>query len=246
MRIPTSKKLITACLTNDEICRDNLERLSKALIYITKVYYGLNPDNRLDDVYRLAIQTICEKHPTLKFTELNLAYSERTIEKRQGVALTKDEIMQPIEDMIHKKQNILSIAEKHKQEFEEAQKSKREADEFKKGAMQSYIDSLGTGEFQGTLFEAGAIMECFSDLFTDQEKIDMNKLAIEDYKKAVMDFGTDRCMFKGKMIAEVPKGFGYYRNEKPKRDWHYFLALRVVNAALNRGINGNGYLLIQD
>ena len=244
MRIPTSKKLITACLTNDEICRDNLERLSKALIYITKVYYGLNPDNRLDDVYRLAIQTICEKYPTLKFTELNLAYSERTIEKRQGVALTKDEIMQPIEDMMHKKQNILSIAEKHKQEFEEAQKSKREAEEFKKKAMQSYIDSLGTGEFKGTLFEASAIMECFSDLFTVKEKIEMNNLAEQDYNKAVMDFKTDRCMFKDMFYPEVPKGLGHYRNGKEKQDWHYFLALRVVNAALNRGING--YLVIQD
>ena len=231
MRIPTSKKLITACLTNDEICRDNLERLSKALIYITKVYYGLNPDNKLDDVFRLTIQTICEKHPTLKFTELNLAYSERTIEKRQGVALTKDEIMQPIEDMMHKKQNILSIAEKHKQEFEEAQKSKREADEFKKGAMRLYIHDIEQGNktYSGTAFQANTFARNFADLFDDDQKKDMWIESQREYKGLNYQYQENANAFK-----------------QPPAPAEKLYALRMVNAALNRGVNGNGYLLIED
>lgn len=189
----------------------------------------MNPDNRLDDVYRLAIQTICEKYPTLKFTELNLAYSERTIEKRQGVALTKDEIMQPIEDMMHKKQNILSIEKKHKQEFEEAQKSKREAEQFKREAMRLYVSDLeqGNKSYSGTAFQANSFARAFADLFDDNQKKDMWTEAQREYKELNYQYKENANAF----IQPPPPAEKLY-------------ALRMVNAALNRGVNG--YLIIED
>lgn len=158
-------------MTNEEFCKDNLTRLTNALFHITKVYYGLTPENLPEDLFRLVIQTICEKHPTLKFTELNLAYSERTIEKRQGVSLTRDEIMQPIEDMTRKKGLILSVSEQEKRKLEEKESEQQEKQRFKEESYALYIDCLNNKkEWSGTPFQAASFADNFKELFTREEK----------------------------------------------------------------------------
>ena len=226
-----SKKLITAFLTNEEFCKDNLTRLTNALFHITKVYYGLNPENLPEDLFRLVIHTICEKHPTLKFTELNLAYLERTIEKRQGVSLTRDEIMQPIEDMAQKKRVVLMIQEQAKQEFENSQSEKQKIEQFKREAMQLYVTDLEQGNkvYSGTAFQANSFARAFADLFDDNQKKDMWIEAQREYKELNYQYQENANAFT-----------------QPPPPAEKLYAKIMVNAALNRGINGNGYLLIED
>ena len=226
-----SKKLIGVILTKDELCKDNLSRLTNALYHITKVYYGLNPENLPEDLFRLVIQTICEKHQTLKFKELHLAYDERTIEKRQGVSLTRDEIMQPIEDMAQKKHTVMSIQEQAKQEFEKKQSEQAEKMAFKREAMRLYVTDLeqGNKKYSGTAFQANSFARAFADLFNDNQKKDMWIEAQREYKELKFQFEESKDNFK-QQPAPAEKLY----------------ALAMVNAALNRGINGNGYLLIED
>ena len=218
-------------LTNDELCKDNISRLTNALYYITKVYYGLNPENIPEDLFRLVIQTICEKHPTLKFTELNLAYSERTIEKRQGISLTKGEIMQPIEDMEQKKRVVQLIEQQAKQEFEKQQSEEQQKIQFKQDAMRLYIQDVEQGNkcYSGTAFQANTFARNFADLFDDNQKKDMWIESQREYKELNYQYQENANAFK-----------------QPPAPAEKLYALRMVNAALNRGINGNGYLLIED
>lgn len=216
-------------MTNEEFCKDNLTRLTNALFHITKVYYGLTPENLPEDLFRLVIHTISEKHPTLKFTELNLAYLERTIEKRQGVSLTRDEIMQPIEDMAQKKRVVLMIQEQAKQEFENEQSEKQKIEQFKREAMRLYVTDLEKGNktYSGTAFQANSFARAFADLFDDNQKKDMWIEAQREYKELNYQYQENANAFT-----------------QPPPPAEKLYALRMVNAALNRGING--YLVIQD
>ncbi len=216
-------------LSEDEFCKDNLDRFSGALIYITKVYYGLNPDNVAEDLYRLVIQTICQKFPTLTFNQLNLAYLERTIEKRQGVSLTKDEIMQPIEDMAQKKRVVMMIQEQAKQEFENSQSEKQKIEQFKREAMKLYVTDLEQGNktYSGTAFEANSFARAFAELFDDNQKKDMWIEAQREYKELNYQYQENANAFT-----------------QPPPPPEKLYALQMVNAALNRGING--YLMIEE
>ena len=232
--IRISKKLIGAMLTEDELCKDNLPRISTALVYITRCYYGLNPENVTEDLYRLVIQTICDRYKTLTFTQLNLAYSERTIEKKQGSSLTKDELMQPIEDMMHKKGIVQMVQQKEKEDFEKQQAEKNKIkDEYLK-AKELYFESMGTGLYQGSVFQASMIMEAFAEHLSDEEKIKIGKQAIEDYREQVKLFGTEESMFHGTDVFQVPQGTGHYSNGKQKPKHHYFISMRVINNSLQR------------
>lgn len=233
-------------LIDDDLCIDDLPRISKALVYITRCYYGLNPENVAEDLYRLVIQTICDKFKTLTFNQLNLAYSERTIEKKQGVSLTKDELMQPIEDMMNKKGIVLMIEQKEKEDFEKQQSEKNKIkDEYLK-AKELYFESMGTGLYQGSIFQASMIMEAFAGHLSDDEKIEIGKQAIEDYKEQVRLFGTEESMFYGTDVFQVPQGAGTYSNGKLKPKHHYFISMRVINDALQRRtVDGLGWKFIE-
>jgi len=245
--IRISKKLIGAMLNEDDFCKDNLNRLSGALVYITRVYYGLNPENVPEDIFRLAVQIICEKYPTLTFEQLNLTYLEQTIEKKQGVSLTKDELIAPIEDMTRKKHIVKTIEENEKQEYEKQQAEKEIIRNEYNTAKQLYFDSMGTGIYQGSVFQASMIMEAFASLLSDAEKIAIGKEAFEDYRYEMQVFGTEQSMFFGTDVFQVPTGFGMYSNGKPKPAHHFFISMRVVNSALQRNtIDNLGWKFIED
>ena len=215
------------------------------ILDIAKTIFGVTPENVEHNLRESVFNAICERFNGITINDIGLAFKTH-VQQEKVYVLTRDEFIKPIQTYWNKKMIVKREMDSQLQLLQNERQKIVDAENFKREAMQAYIDSLGTGEFKGTLFQASAIMECFSDLFTVQEKIQMNNLAEQDYNKAVMDFKTDRCMFKDMFYPEVPKGLGHYRNGKEKRDWHYFLALRVVNAALNRGVNGNGYLLIED
>lgn len=150
---------------NDVFCKDDLERLSKAFVYIVKVYYGLNPENVANEIYQLAIKTICERFQTLKFTELNLAFSEQVIEKRQGVSLTHSELMKPIEELMRKKGAVKYVQDEINEEKRKQEQSKQKEIEFKKEAMQIYLDCLERkdGVWTGSEYHANALGRSFAD-----------------------------------------------------------------------------------
>jgi len=207
----------------------DINRLSKALVYITRVYYGLNPENVADDVYRVVIAEVITKYKTLTFLQLNLAYSECTIEKRQGVSLTKGELMQPIEDMWHKKGVIESIAKQNLSEYEEKQNAFQIAQQFKEDAMSIYLQDLADKNkvYSGSDFQASSFAKNFEELFTSDEleafKLDAKRL----HRELSFQFENSK-----EIINLPPAG----------EDKIYCKVL--LNNALNRGMNG--YLLIKD
>lgn len=180
--------LITSVLNpNKEYCIDNVERLSNAIGYIIRIYFGMNIQNVDADLIREVIKSITLKHKTLTFQEMNLAFTERTIEKRQGVSLTRDEIMRYIEDMVAKKHIVLSIHEQEEKKKAEQQKNEAEKVAFVNKSMEMYHDHLRNGitEWSGTDFEAlPAAME-FAQSVTHEKKKLLTLDAQREYKERV-------------------------------------------------------------
>ena len=209
-----------------EFCKDDLTRLTKAIGYIIRVYYGLNVDNLDADLIRVTIQTIMQRHPNITFEELNLSYSERTIEKRQGVSLTRDEIMQPIEDMARKKGLILSVSEQEKRKLEEKESEQQEKQRFKEESYALYIDCLNNKkEWSGTPFQAASFADNFKELFTREEK---------DVLWSECQLQAERMRIEAANVIDATL---------PISARHLFCD-EIIRRALKRGLDG--YYLIKD
>lgn len=175
------KTSITKIL-NDQtaLCSSDPDRFIKAVAYITRIYYGLNVDSEKDqakkmelvDVFSVFRNKVFEKHPKMTFEQFNLIYSETVIEKRQGVALTVDELMHPVASFYVKIQFVLSKKESVlREQNEEAEKeSKRQAhyDE----SVNLYIECVNSDKvWKGTAFQAMVFAkESFAHRFTQPEK----------------------------------------------------------------------------
>jgi len=200
----------------------------------------MNVDNVDADLIRMTIHSIMNRFPTLTFEEFNLAYSESVIEKKQGHALTRDELIMPIDQMDKKKKVIVATYKSEKLEIEEKQEQQKMIREKYLEARQLYFDSMGCGVYKGDIFQAAIIMENFTDIIPIEKKLELLEAAKIDYKEAVERLDTPESLF-----SIIPRGVGLYENGKKKPDCHYFLALRVINYALQMGFNNEGWKFIE-
>lgn len=217
---------------NDVFCKDDLERLSKAFVYIVKVYYGLNPENVANEIYQLAIKTICERFQTLKFTELNLAFSEQVIEKRQGVSLTHSELMKPIEELMRKKGAVKYVQDEINEEKRKQEQSKQKEIEFKKESMQIYLDCLERkdGVWTGSEYHASALGRSFADslhLKPEVKKELWTKAQLE-YKERNAKFQAESGLNIGPPLPEV------------------IYSRMIVEYMLTLGVDKTGFPLVVD
>lgn len=104
-----------------------------------------------------------------------------------------------------------------------------DAEQFKREAMRLYVTDLEQGNkcYSGTAFQANSFARAFADLFDDNQKKDMWIEAQREYKELNYQYQENANAFT-----------------QPPPPAEKLYALRMVNAALNRGING--YLVIQD
>lgn len=154
------------------MCANNTPRLTGALSYIVKVYFGLNPDNgNLDEVLALATQRITSRFPELTFEQLNISFSEAETTKREGVSLTVDELCGPIASFVRKIAIIRESIKEETQKEENERIEKEAAEKFKTESRDLYLECLnGDKIWTGTEFQAHSFAYTFADRFIQQVK----------------------------------------------------------------------------
>lgn len=157
---------------NSEMCANNTPRLTGALSYIVKVYFGLNPDNgNLDEVFALSTQRITSRFPELTFEQLNISFSEAETTKREGVSLTVDELCGPIASFVRKIAIIRESIKEETQKEENERIEKEAAEKFKAESRDLYLECLnGDKIWTGTEFQAHTFAYTFAERFTQKQK----------------------------------------------------------------------------
>jgi hypothetical protein len=177
----------------------DLNRLQKALQFIVECIYGLKFDKLNSDLFRLVSARIIQNYPGLTFSDLDLAFSDVVIEKKQGTTLTRDEFMKPIEDFAKKKNIVLLEISKMENEFEEKAFEKKKEIEFFNESIEIYKDDLAKGniEYSGTCFNAQTFAALkFAERFNQEEKNEIFAKAKGEYSKRMIQFEDDPKVVK--------------------------------------------------
>ena len=216
-------KTVITRLLNDEtpLVINDHHRALKAFSYIVKVYYGLNAETVELDVYEAVLKEIKDKFPNLTFEQLNLSYSESVILKRQGVSITKGELVDPVALFWQKTQVVIHEAEKLKRQTDEELTKQQEITRFKQGSMELYHKCLTekTG-WTGTPFQASSFADNFAHRFLKSEKDELWELCKKEAQRQKIE------------AANSVQGF---LTELPVSDKHLFCD-NIVRMALERGI----------
>lgn len=175
--IPTMKaipKTAIAKLLNDQtaLCSSDPGRFTKAIGYVIRVYYGLKIENVEEETILLFQNTLFAKYPNMTFEQWNLIHVESVIEKKQGVSITVDELMQPVSSYYAKIQFVLSKKESILREQKEQAEIEERKQAHKEESIRLYIECVnGDGVWKGTPFHANVFAkESFAHRFTQPEK----------------------------------------------------------------------------
>lgn len=200
--------------------------------WVVKNRFGMTYQKQSEhsDLILAVFHSICERFPFFTIEDIGNVFKVQEIEKKQGVSLTFDELMKPfrfyndIRNRVYSSYNeILRIDSKQN---EEQKKEKL----FYEEAKQHYLDSRTNRTlFSGTMFHASVIMDNFSHLID-------NDLKFELMNSAKMIYEVELEKQKKDPFHIVPKGTGVYANGKPHFDFHYFLALELINYVLKNPI----------
>jgi hypothetical protein len=186
----------------------DLNRLQKALQFIVECIYGLKFDKLNSDLFRLVSARIIQNYPGLTFSDLDLAFSDVVIEKKQGTTLTRDEFMKPIEDFAKKKNIVLLEISKMENEFEEKAFEKKKEIEFFNESIEIYKDDLAKGniEYSGTCFNAQTFAALkFAERFNQEEKNEISSEALMKNAGETTFFVIQTFMNKFNQAAEELK-----------------------------------------
>jgi enolase len=198
--VTVGKSTIIKLLSDkSNLISSDLNRLQKALQFIVECIYGLKFDKLNSDLFRLVSARIIQNYPGLTFSDLDLAFSDVVIEKKQGTTLTRDEFMKPIEDFAKKKNIVLLEISKMENEFEEKAFEKKKEIEFFNESIEIYKDDLAKGniEYSGTCFNAQTFASLkFAERFKQEEKNEIFAKAKSEYSKRMIQFEDDPKVVK--------------------------------------------------
>lgn len=204
------------------------EQIDFIIQWVIKNRYGMTyqKQNEYSDLILAVKASILERFPFFTIEDIGNVFKVQEIEKKQGVSLTYDELMKPfrfyneIRNRVYSAYNeVLRI-----DSIENEEKTKEQL--FYNEAKEHYLNSRkNLTLFTGTMFHASVIMDNFTHLLENELKFQLMENA-----KRLYDIELEKQ--KKDAFHIVPKGTGKYKNGKPHFDYHYFLALEVINYVL--------------
>lgn len=200
------------------------------IIDIAKTIFGIVPESIEENLKISTFNAICERFVGITINDIGLAFKTH-VQQEKVYVLTRDEFIKPIQNYWNKKMIVKRELDLQLQAIENERNKQQEAVQFKQDAMRLYIQDIEQGNkfYSGTAFQANTFARNFADLFDDNQKKDMWIESQREYRELNYQYQENANAFK-----------------QPPAPAEKLYALRMVNAALNRGINGNGYLVIQD
>jgi hypothetical protein len=170
--IPSTNAL--AMMAESPLCSSNDEIPNEILRKATRVLFGLNDENRDDDLYISAVKKIKLFYPLLTEKDLSTVYSNCEIVKIQGLGLTREELLSPIKTYYNSKKQLLSYVLRienklNQEEMQEIERKEQEI-EFVRISEEKYNEHLkkGIDSWSETIFHAKVIAENLAE-FLDKE-----------------------------------------------------------------------------
>lgn len=185
------------------------------LVEASSLLFGVRPEHVDSKLYSTAFLSICERFPLLTIQDIKRIYFDAQIEKKQGVGLTREELLSPIKNYYNSKLIVLNQIERIKEE-EKIQENKKQ--EHANEAAKIYLEYLnGKREEEFPLEFAGYALtiakESFAPYFSQDEKTILIRQAKEIRKQIERDLReAEEITAKGgkAIIPTLIHEFGIY------------------------------------
>jgi len=196
--------------------------------WVIKNRYGMTyqKQSEYSDLILTVFFSICERFKHFTIEDIGNTFKVQEIEKKQGVSLTYDELMKPFRFYNDIRNRVYSSYSEvlRLDSIQNEEKTKQQL--FYEEAKEHYLNSRkNLTLFSGTMFHASVIMENFTHLIDNELKFELMQKAKKTYEIEIEKQKKDAFHI-------VPKGTGKYLNGKDHFDYHYFLALEVINYIL--------------
>jgi hypothetical protein len=172
---------------DSELCYLNKPLLSFKLMQWIPIYFGVNIEGLSNEFYDIINYSIIDRFKDITILDVENSFKHAKIQKKQYVSLTRDELLEPINEYWIKKQQVQLeidlISQMKKEEIEAINKDF----EFKYNCKQKYIESLKQSKMLLDEFESNCIARMFKDRFTMDEKQIIVKEAQQEHRQRIKD-----------------------------------------------------------
>lgn len=174
-------------LQPSKLCSNNEIETIGVLQQVCEVYFGLSPINLNVNLWLTSFDAICERFKNVTIQDIQNSYRYAEIEKKAYTTLTRDELLQPINDYWTKRNILLAEIEKLQNAKQEELQAVEADRNFKLKAKQLYLDSLNNGKWLGDEFEADAIARNFKDAVSQEIKNSLWRFAQKEYAERLAE-----------------------------------------------------------
>lgn len=182
------------------------------------------------DLILMCFSSICERFKHFTIEDIGNAFKVQEIEKKQGVSLTFDELMKPFRIYDKIKSAVYSSYSEVLRLDAKQNEEKTKEQLFYEEAKEHYLNSRKNKTlYSGSMFHASVIMDNFTPQIDNETKFEL-------ISKANKIFEVEIEKQKKDAFHIVPKGTGKYPNGNDHFEFHYFLALEVINHVLKNPI----------
>jgi hypothetical protein len=168
--VSIQRNLAESMLQNSEPIRNNQVLTIKFMMEYAEILYGIRTDAMKPLFWEVVFNSICERFKNITISDIQNSFRFATIEKKQYVSLTRDEVLQPIIEYWNKKKILMLEIERIEIKKREEMESFEQNQNFKKACKIKYLESLKAGTWLGDEFEAHTIAQNFKDVLSTELK----------------------------------------------------------------------------
>lgn len=168
-------------LQNSNLCKNDPSQVISILIQYAQVLYGLNVEKLPAILWEASFQAICERFSGIMIHDIQNAFRYAQIEKKQYTTLTRDELIEPIQQYWFGRILLLQELERF-QNLSKAEEEVVNKDiQAREKARSLYLQGLETGKWDGDEFDANLIARNFKDAVSQEIKNELWKSAQKEF-----------------------------------------------------------------
>jgi hypothetical protein len=114
-------------LSSGELCTSNPKETKRILVSASNMLFGISTEAINTDLINVCFKAICDRFKDITIEDVKNSYAMSEIEKKAYTTLTREELLQPIKEYLHKKNILISemleIEANERKEFEKKQEA---------------------------------------------------------------------------------------------------------------------------
>ena len=183
-----------------------VEDVTATIERMVDIHFGLRSDQLSDALIESVMIDVVKRFRTMSCLDIQHAYDRNEIIKTDWRNVTKREIIAPIEKWWNKKESIRVEFQKFIEEKEAEQEGIQKAEDFRIESLRIYKTSIGTGKFEGDIFNASAIAK---EVSTHLDKKTKDKLWIDAQEKKQSIDAAKKSAMRDKRILIDEEFIGF-------------------------------------